>query len=310
MDDIGDVEDALSQLLPLRKGPFFVVMDPVNSSVDPDMLEAIIRLPRLVSSDRVGVILISTSEWYKLYTQRRAPAVMHADMFFPALAPQELIRLCAKERPADVSPQLWESFLNAVIKPAHRASLQLSDMQMLVGDLSPVLQRAAQQLQDVQPALIIAHIMPTMQRHRDAFHAHYPGCARRFEASNVDQPGSSGGSAIVHPQAIGHADVLSMELPYLGKFLVLAAYLCSCNRATADRRIFDAASGKRAKRKNTQATDRQGEEAREEAVSQGQVRRCMCGWRFNDLSCCDIVALVQFGMSGVNHVQCQACPPL
>ena len=35
---------------------------------------------------------------------------------------------------------------------------------------------------------------------------------------------------------------LDFELPYYSKFLLLAAYICSRNKPTLDRRVFDPAS--------------------------------------------------------------------
>ncbi len=49
---------------------------------------------------------------------------------------------------------------------------------------------------------------------------------------------------------------LSFELPYISKFLLLAAYIASRNKPTADRAVFDATFRKRG-RKDAQAHDRQ-----------------------------------------------------
>lgn len=51
---------------------------------------------------------------------------------------------------------------------------------------------------------------------------------------------------------------LSFELPYLSKFLLLAAYVASRNKPTTDRAVFDPTHGKRARR-DAQAQDRQVE---------------------------------------------------
>lgn len=49
---------------------------------------------------------------------------------------------------------------------------------------------------------------------------------------------------------------LSFELPYISKFLLLAAYIASRNKPTADRAVFDPTFRKRARR-DAQAHDRQ-----------------------------------------------------
>lgn len=49
---------------------------------------------------------------------------------------------------------------------------------------------------------------------------------------------------------------LAFELPYVSKFLLLAAYVASRNRPTSDRAVFDPSLRKRGRR-NAQAHDRQ-----------------------------------------------------
>jgi hypothetical protein len=41
---------------------------------------------------------------------------------------------------------------------------------------------------------------------------------------------------------VGQADHLDFELPFTSKFLLLAAYVCSRNKASLDRRLFDPSS--------------------------------------------------------------------
>ena len=48
---------------------------------------------------------------------------------------------------------------------------------------------------------------------------------------------------------------LAFELPFVSKFLLLAAYVASRNKPTADRAVFDPTHRQRA-RKNAQAHDR------------------------------------------------------
>ena len=49
---------------------------------------------------------------------------------------------------------------------------------------------------------------------------------------------------------------LHFELPFTGKVLLLAAYLCSYNRPALDRRLFDA-SARAGRRRGNMAADRQ-----------------------------------------------------
>lgn len=52
------------------------------------------------------------------------------------------------------------------------------------------------------------------------------------------------------------SEVLDLELPYLSKYLLLAAYIASRNKATLDRRIFDP-SERSGRRRGALANDRQ-----------------------------------------------------
>lgn len=49
---------------------------------------------------------------------------------------------------------------------------------------------------------------------------------------------------------------LHFELPFTGKMLLLAAYVCSYNRPALDRRLFDA-SARAGRRRGNMAADRQ-----------------------------------------------------
>jgi origin recognition complex subunit 5 len=69
---------------------------------------------------------------------------------------------------------------------------------------------------------------------------------------------------------------LSFELPYMSKFLLLAAYVASRNKPTADRAVFDPTHSKRARR-DAQAHDRQVEPWSAWCTTGGhQMPRCLC----------------------------------
>jgi len=56
--------------------------------------------------------------------------------------------------------------------------------------------------------------------------------------------------------AEGARQRLDFELPYAGKILLLAAYVCSCNAPALDRRLFDP-SARAGRRRGAMAADRQ-----------------------------------------------------
>ena len=54
----------------------------------------------------------------------------------------------------------------------------------------------------------------------------------------------------------GASEHLDFELPFTSKLLLLAAYICSRNKPTLDRRLFDPSS-RAGRRRNTMASDKQ-----------------------------------------------------
>jgi origin recognition complex subunit 5 len=289
IDDIGDAIEAVRGLLGLHSKPLYIVVDPVDSSLQPDMLEAIMRFPALARAP-IGVILISSAPWQQLFTILAVPEPKPQEIHFPAYKQEELLSILADERSTDIPSQLYESFLRAYIKPACHASRQLNDVRTLARELSPWLRQAiASSDGALQSAQIVQRLRPHAQNHMRHFCENYPGCPvdiRQLDFSRPDAPK-------LHSQHNAHArpDVFSMDIPFLSKFLLLAAFLSAHNRASADRRVFSSAAGAKQRRKNTQAPDRQAEAAQEESVSQGHVRFCEqhpCFWLFPPLSGCSV----------------------
>lgn len=73
------------------------------------------------------------------------------------------------------------------------------------------------------------------------------------------------GDAVTIVDAKASSYGLSFELPYMSKFLLLAAYIASRNKATADRAVFDPGYSRRS-RKDAQAHDKMTEAAIEAAL--------------------------------------------
>jgi origin recognition complex subunit 5 len=82
-------------------------------------------------------------------------------------------------------------------------------------------------------------------------------CAATSSGGDVDQQqpqqGQQGDSAAARRAS---SSGLAFELPYISKFLLLAAYIASRNKPTSDRAVFDPTYKKRGRR-DAQAHDRQ-----------------------------------------------------
>ena len=73
-------------------------------------------------------------------------------------------------------------------------------------------------------------------------------------------PAAQGGQ----PHLCRRRDGVDFELPYLSKFLLLAAYVASRNPPSADRPLFDPTVGKR-RRRGHLAHDKQARRSRQHA---------------------------------------------
>ena len=79
------------------------------------------------------------------------------------------------------------------------------------------------------------------------------GCPAWLPAGGCRQPLTS---SMPSRATLGASDHLDFELPFTSKLLLLAAYICSRNRPTLDRRLFDPSS-RAGRRRSTMASDKQ-----------------------------------------------------
>ena len=259
--DVGDVTAAVRRLQAAQPAPLFILVDPLDSSMDPAMLQAILSLPSL-AREPIGIVLVSTLPWVHLYEQQEPLRPRPLSVHFPAYATSDILAILASERPLDVPAQLYESVLRGVVKPAVHASRQLRDARTLAAELLPTLRHVhADGGGDVAQA--VARLKAECKPLTDRFSENYSGCT-------IDlRRGIAPSARLSHTAPTNK----TLEVPYLGKFLILAAFLAASNRASADRRAMSAGGGSRSrKRKDTQASDRQAEAAKQESLSQGQAR--------------------------------------
>lgn len=267
IDDVGDAIFAARKLCATSSQPRYIVVDPVQSTLDPDVLCTLLRFPELAGGP-IGVILVSTMPWGHHQTRNAIPEPMPVPerVFFPAYSQDQLMAFLMQMRPDSVSINMYESFLRRCVPHAYKISRQLSDLQMLVHDLLPHLCRV---LADSGPGTLAPHqalqrLQPPLEEHMKDFCQNFTGIS-----PDIRRTTDAHGQPVRVSGLRDQSAAACMELPYLSKFLLLAAFLASCNRASADRRVFCASSGPR-QRRTAQAMDRQAEEAREESTKRGQ----------------------------------------
>lgn len=259
--DIGDVTAAVRKLRATQSAPLYILLDPLDSSMDPAILQAILSLPALARAP-VGIVLVSTVPWTHLFEDQEPLRPRPLAVHFPAYAASDILAILASERPLDVPAQLYESVLRGIVKPAVHASRQLRDARTLAAELLPALRHITRG-GGGDVAHTVARLKADCKPLTEAFCENYAGCTVDLRRGVAPAPRPC------------HAAPTNktLEIPYLGKFLILAAFLAASNRASADRRALAASGGPRGrKRKDAQATDRQAEAAKQESVSQGQVR--------------------------------------
>lgn len=84
------------------------------------------------------------------------------------------------------------------------------------------------------------------------------------EALDTFQGGIGISSMQVPGQPLAASGGLEFELPYMSKFLLLAAFIASRNSLAADKRTFDTSAGRGKRRRITaNQTDKQTEAAKE-----------------------------------------------
>jgi hypothetical protein len=267
--DLGEVASAVRKLRQKHGRRLFVLLDSVDSSLEKTKLQTIVRLPML-TREPIGVLIISHLPWVQLYTEQSPVTPRPVALHMPAYTTPELLRILAQQRPPDISEHLYESFLRGCIKPACHASCQLRDVRTLSVVLLPSLRHAAQSstVGEQQAAQIVQQVASQSKSLINSFREYYPG-----QSVDVQRSASSGGDDAQAASSSILSCHTSLAIPYLGKFLLLAAFLASSNRPSADHRAFSARAAPRAKKRrvNPQASDRQAEAAQKESVSMGQV---------------------------------------
>lgn len=186
------------------------------------------------------------------------PGIPSAPGPHPPLPRSQILarRWAALHGQADAHP--LRHFLHAFVPAFCRASNNLLDLQAAVRRLFPLYMQPLREGRQLQAPSLYSRIRPQVQQClqglqlgglRQQQHAAPPAAAAWGEGK---------GGAARRACSAG----LAFELPYVSKFLLLAAHIASRNKPTTDRAVFDPGFRKRGQR-NPQAMDRQAEAALE-----------------------------------------------
>eukprot|EP00887_Chlorella_sp_A99_P001473 scaffold8.g1473.t1 len=257
--------------------PCWVVVDHAELLARTDLLAALVRA-RDATRANVGLLLISSLSRSTGHFASLAwggnQAMTTAE--FGGYSREELTRIMDARRrrlhgPRDDAP--FRQFLTAFLPAFARASNNLLDLRAAVDRLFPLYLAPLKERREgpaPQAAALYHRIKPRVQgmiRDLDFRGAGRPACAGAgagaaaapaADAAGAGAEAAGGGGEGAPPDRRASSRGLSFELPYVSKFLLLAAYIASRNKPATDRVVFDPTLKKRGRR-DAQAHDRQVE---------------------------------------------------
>jgi len=141
----------------------------------------------------------------------------------------------------------YEQFVKAVVPGISRSTLNFLVVRRALAHLWPEYIKPIKAGEKHQPTKLLSFIRPMLQSVISDMEIDTRMTKKRVQGDCLVAEKKE------QPQMV-------LEIPYMSKFLLLAAYLASRNAPTTDRAIFDPGYTKR-RRKNSQALDRQTEQA-------------------------------------------------
>lgn len=160
----------------------------------------------------------------------------------------------------------YRHFVHSSVPAIVRATRNLLDARAILHRLWPQYSAPLREGIDLQAPALMNRIRGDMQRAiRELDVGGGGGCASASRSTAAQLDPMTKGQATEQRHTTNTTSVLAFELPYVSKLLLLAAYVASRNKATADRIIFDPGYSHRG-RHNSQAHDRQTENAAEAAL--------------------------------------------
>lgn len=255
-----NVNDFLQKLKDPPLGPGtcpVLVLDNVDKVIrSASWLSSIVRCREQQGGASLSVILISSVAW-------GSGALMHlppiTTLHFPAYQREELVEVLMKDCPASAPTQLYRSFLASVVYDQFNlVTRTVSGLRAIARQLWP---KYIQPVEDRRVAAepferAVGQLYRHVSEHVQALLKGEP----TYGLASATTTGRLGVSAASPAQ--GEDKVL--QLPRVGKLLLVAAFICSHNKATLDKALFDfGARQGRIRSRGHMNSDRQVEAAKE-----------------------------------------------
>jgi origin recognition complex subunit 5 len=282
---MGDFLSVLPSVVSKSRGASWIIIDNAQRLAGTDLLTMLTRLPDATSSN-VGVCLIANVPWStgKFISGNQNIMPPHP-VHFPSYTSPQLQKILAGSLPPGENSAFisnYHQFLHSTVGPMSRASNNVLDLRTAIHTLWVQYIAPLKEGRSLQPSALLNKIREEMQRVISELEMGGRTKSMNLNTSNTTSTGNGlgvptpAGTAATTALHTGERDTtttttttttatplgLTIELPYMSKFLLLAAYIASRNKATADRAVFDPGYSKRGKR-DAQAHDRQTEAATE-----------------------------------------------
>ncbi|KAL5484618.1 hypothetical protein EMCRGX_G021147 [Ephydatia muelleri] len=240
-DSMAKFVRVLSQVLNECGPVAYLVLDKAERvrDMEPTLLPSLMRLAELTRR-RVCVILISELVWGKFYSDPfEAPSFI---LHFPNYNKEETLALMGLDCPPDKPSLFYHTFINHIWNVFNSVCRDLSELRHLSTILYP------KYCEPVDQDKIGIQETRRLWRHIEPYFKHVMSkiFLREMSSAHMErmQLGGGGTSQL-------QSGTKSLELPYVSKFLLMAAYLASYNPARMDRRFFSKRKGdsKKSKRK-------------------------------------------------------------
>jgi len=228
--------------------PTFVVLDNADRLRvhSPEILAAFLRLAELVRHP-VTVVLISSIVWEKFRggTGCTEPFLLH----FPAYTKEATLEIIARDCPADEDPAFFKQFVQLLWGVFNGPCRDLNELRHLVALLFPRYLEPIRKGEATREdgMFLYKKIAPHLKKQLSRLYLRETSSADWSAATGTSAGGGGGGAAAAAAAAAPTSSTMSgeLELPYLSKYLLIAAYLASYNPASTDVRVFAKRAGKK-----------------------------------------------------------------
>ena len=227
----------------------------------------------------LGIIFISSICWSSGHFVSDGIQAMHPhEIHFSSYRPIELQKILMQRLPSDdpiATASVYRQFLTAIVSSLARSTENVNDLQTAAEKLWPLYSAPLREGKEVNGARLFARIrssLGSIVSDLDLVHGS-EGSNGPSKPINDSQQMPMGiacsfRKAMDKGESGNSIKGVNFELPYVSKFILLAAYIASHNKPTADREIFDPGFSSGRRRKDAFAMDKQAEAA-QSSVFQG-----------------------------------------